>query len=202
MTDSRLIASITAKWEKIASSNSLLSSIYAYPYREVVAREVSLASVKDTDYVVNIGCGAVPFTAIHVARISGAQVWAMEREPDTAQAARQCIQRLGLEQSITIIEGDAAEGVPEGFTAAFVALQAEPKNEILNRLVQTGKADARLVFRAASSLFEGQYDDLDHQLHSSGCVHHNMATFDRSLLYLLGENIQVDAGRGDENGCE
>ncbi|MDF0589767.1 methyltransferase domain-containing protein [Candidatus Methanocrinis natronophilus] len=183
MTFHSIFARFTAAFEKIASRSTVLSEMYAFPYREVVAREISLANIRSGERVLNVGCGAVPFTAIHIARLTQARVLALDRDPDVVRSARACIRRMNLEDRIEVELGDASENVPEDFDAAIVALQAEPKYEIFKKLQERCGSRTPLIFRAPSPSFKDRYDSLPDTLLHDAAIRQSMATFDRSLLY-------------------
>ncbi len=181
----RAIARMTARWEKIASSSATLAELYCLPYREVVRREIVLAGIRPGQTVLCVGCGAVPFTAVHLSRLGLVKVEALDCDPSAAAAARDCVQRLGLDTEIRIWHADAAEVIPADFDAAIVALQAEPKGEILEMLLAAGASEAGIVFRSASASFGGQYDELPSRYRPHGWTRQNMRTFDRSILYRI-----------------
>ena len=186
MLRNRFIATAAAKLEKLAHRSAFFSELYARPYRSVVQGEVDLAGIRSDDCVLNVGCGAIPFTAIHVARLTDASVLAMDRDPSAVMAARQCLERLGLDKMISLIIGDAGREVPPGFTVALVALQAEPKAEIFEQLTRRCGGGARFVFRMPSDRFVGQYDSLKGTPRPDAFTRQNMQTFDRSELFLCG----------------
>ncbi len=185
MSQAGLIAGLTSRWEKLLCRSTFVSRIYSRPYQQVVRREIQIASISTTDVVLNVGCGAVPFSAMYTALFSGARVWAVERQPDAARLAEKCINSWGLQKQVDVITADAACSIPQGFTAALVALQAEPKEAIFRRLCEAAGPGARLVFREPSTQFAGQYDSLADLYQADGFTRQDMVTFDRSLLYRL-----------------
>lgn len=170
--------------EKYCSRSSLLAGLYSLPYKKVVQREVELARITSRDRVLNVGCGAIPFTAIHVANLTGAQVWAMDRDGEAVEHARFCLKKMGMTGQIQVIEGDASLCIPSNFTAAIVALQAEPKALILDNMLSSALQESRLVFRHPCLSYESHYDRLPSSYCYTGQVEHNMQTFDRSLLFV------------------
>jgi hypothetical protein len=56
--------------KKVAGCRTLVS-LYANYYHQVIDNEIKLASVTANDRVLNIGCGAIPFTAILTAKKRG-----------------------------------------------------------------------------------------------------------------------------------
>ncbi|MCK8825269.1 nicotianamine synthase family protein [Fuchsiella alkaliacetigena] len=178
-----LIRPVIAKLEKVCNNSPLLFNLYSWPYKRIVQNEIDLAEIGATDRVLNIGCGAMPFTAVHVARLTGAKVWALDKDPEVIARARNCLARLGLEKQVKVFEGDGKEPFDKDFTAALVALQAEPKEKILKNLLARAQRGANLVFREPRGFFAEQYDQLPSTYQPCDLVKQPMITFDRSVLF-------------------
>lgn len=182
----RIIQPLVSSLEKNCSRWSLLARIYAYPYRQVVQREAGLAGITARDRVLNVGCGAVPFTAIHLAELTGAAIRAVDRDPGAVERARHCLRKLGLGSRVEVAWEDSARGYPGDFSVALVALQAEPKELIFQNLFARSLPGTRLVFRRPSPGFAGHYDHLPGHWKPRGQVRQGMKTFDCSQLFIKG----------------
>lgn len=161
----------------------MLTRLYAMPYRRVIENEIRLGKIGPEDVVLNIGCGAVPFTAIYLATLSGAQVYAMDIDPKAVLLARKCVGNVGLASKITVLESDGAETFDKPFTASIVALQAAPKTRIMGGMKKAAAPGARFIFRLASTPYREHYDALDVSRPADSLVAQPMRTFDRSVLY-------------------
>lgn len=179
----RIIQPVVSKWEKLICSNRVLTEFYAHRYLEAVRKEIALAGITGDDLVLNVGCGALPFTAICTARLTGAKVIAIDRDEKAVTGARSCLESLGLDHLVDVVPGDAADGVPAGFTAAIVALQAEPKAAILRTLLENARPEARIIFRRPSKPFASHYDYLPDTGAAREMVKQEKRTFDASVLY-------------------
>ncbi len=180
-----MIKKTVSKLEKICSRAAPLAQLYSYPYRRVVKKEIELAGISSHDTVLNIGCGAVPFTAIWIARLTKAQVIAADKDQRAIDLAHGCVHKLGLQDRIKPVVCDGAEWVPEGFTVAVIALQAEPKAAIFSNVYQAKGNNIRIVSRAPSRLFESHYGCFPESFAAVAEVSQNMKTFDRSVLFLV-----------------
>lgn len=168
--------------EKYMGGIPLAASLYSRPYKKVVEKEVHLAGIKATDRVLNIGCGAVPFTAVYLARLTGAMVLAQDRDPGAVAKALICLRNFRMQDRVEVLEGDSACFVPGGFDVAIVALQAAPKAAILNNLLAAMNPGARMVFRLPAPQFVKYYDILPQGVATLAEVRHNMQTLDASVL--------------------
>ncbi|WP_291318643.1 nicotianamine synthase family protein [Desulfonatronospira sp.] len=178
-----------AAWEKMSSSSKILTWLYSRPYRQVIENEIKLANLGKDDIVLNIGCGAVPFTALYTAKLAGSRVYALDIDPCAAGYASQCVKMAGLEDRITVMHADGAQDFRHYFTASIVALQAAPKNRILETMQKKSPLGARFIFRLASHQYKDHYDCLQTQILPDAVTSQPMRTFDRSALYLNKEAV-------------
>lgn len=178
------IPPVIAVWEKISSSSSILTKLYSRPYRRVIENEISLAKLSQDDLILNIGCGAVPFTALFLATLTGARVLAVDIDPRAAGLAEKCVKNSGLAHRIQVFQGDGSKPLDISFTASLVALQAAPKDMILGALKQSAPPGARFIFRLPSPSYQDQYDNLSSDLAPGAISAQPMRTFDRSVLYV------------------
>jgi len=172
-----------AAWEKMSSSSKILTWLYSRPYRQVIENEITLAKLGKDDVVLNIGCGAVPFTALYIAKLAGSRVYALDIDPCAAGYAEKCVKKAGLEDRITVMHADGAQDFRHNFTASIVALQAAPKNRILEVMQKKSRPGARFIFRLASSPYKDHYDCLQTKIRPEAETFQPMRTFDRSVLY-------------------
>lgn len=175
------IQSSVAWWEKICSGVPLLADLYLRPYRRVLENEIKLAHIQSTDRVLNIGCGSIPFTAIYLKRLTGAQVWAMDIDQEAIEGANRYLKSIGMEGDITLYQGDGSQTIPLDFTVALVALQAHPKEGILRKLSAVSPA-SRLIFRLPREKYRHHYDTLPSNYQPTALAPQKMRTFDRSIL--------------------
>ena len=205
------LGNTVARLEKSCSVAPRLFDLYTRLYRSVVDREIELAEIDEDDVVLNVGCGAMPFTAALIAKRSGATVYALDHDQSVVREARRNLARAGVADDVEVVVEDGREVVgdgtrlPESCSVAIVALQAEPKDELIDRYRQTQGGPNRLVVRQPRPTFSADYDtvttDSRDAVSDGGCsperissptdtppipadvVSQWMVTFDRSLLF-------------------
>ncbi|TVR72782.1 MAG: methyltransferase domain-containing protein [Spirochaetaceae bacterium] len=178
-----IIKPFVARLERRWAGSRAFFFCYALPYRGVVRREVKLARIGTDDHVLAIGCGALPFTAVLVARMTGARITAVDFDPVAVTDARRVIERLGLGKRITVIEADAARDPLPAAEVALVALQAAPKDSIHHNLLRSLPASrGRALYRLPRRGLEGEYGSFSLDARGCACARHRMPTFDRSVL--------------------
>lgn len=176
-----MIKRIVSQLEKYCCGIHPLAAVYKHYYREVVINEIALGNISRDSRVINVGCGAIPFTAMLLSEITGARVTAMDRDFEASQCAQKSLSRFKLDDLVDVLHGDACD-YPWGtgsFDVALIALQAEPKREIIKNL---SNVVDRIIVRVPSEPFRYQYDHLPPNLEILRSVPQNMKTFNQSVL--------------------
>ncbi len=186
-----LIKPTIQKWEKLCRSNKFLFYLYARPYRKTIAREIALGGITDSDRVLNIGCGALPFTAFYLQKLSGAAVTAIDNDFRAVEQAFSCFSRL---DSVCRVEFKVMDGKTavkyQDFDVVLEALQTDDKLKILQQLHKyKSNRDWEFIVREPRSSFKGQYDYLPAEVVPADEVRQYFPTFDRSLLLTPDQKI-------------
>ncbi len=175
-----MIKRIIARSEKMFSRSRVLSRIYASFYKRIVQREIVVANITAKDIVLHIGCGAVPYTSLHIARLTGAKVIAIDSDLKAVRSAQRVVRKRKLSSQIQVFHWDGVSPFKREFTLAFLSLQAEPKAAIIKALRER-MDPLRVVARLAAKRFAGFYDSLPEGLEIKKSVAHPAKAFDRSV---------------------
>lgn len=181
-----VIPRTTARMEHWMAAVPWVATLYSSVYEDVIRDEVALAGIGADDRVVNVGCGPTPFTALLLARATGAQVTGIDRDPRAVSRAQRLVARCGLERRVRILLGDASDELPP-FDVAVLALQVTPKRPVLAALASRAAPHARLIVRHPADWCEGMYDALGAEVAPLAEVRHHKGAFDRSALYRAGD---------------
>ena len=183
-----LIKEFTGRFEKICRGNKTMFKLYALPYRNTVSREVELGNISSDDVVLNIGCGALPFTAYFIASLSGADVIAVDCDEEVLSSARRCLGDFigdsgeGSVEVRALPGGQAIENC--NFDIVMAALQTENKLSLLQLLAGTKKDENwSFLVREPRDDVEGQYDKLATSIEPEDEIKQYFPTFDRTVLY-------------------
>ncbi len=181
-----VIPRTTARLEQWMAALPRVATLYVGAYRDVIRREAALAGIEADDRVLNIGCGAAPFTALLLARETGALITALDHDHRAVKSARRMVRRCGLGRQVKVRLGEASDGVPP-FDVAVLALQVTPKRPVLAALASRAAPHARLIVRHPADWCEGMYDALGAEVAPLAEVRHHKGAFDRSALYRAGD---------------
>ena len=178
-----VIQSLVAKFEKNYNKSKFFFNMYANQYKNILNNEIKLGNISKKDRVLNIGCGGMPFTAIFLSEMTGAEIIAVDHDEEAVKKASEFVSRNNI-KNISIICSKGQNINEISFNKALVALQAFPKVDILNNLLKISEKGSRLIFRQPRNIFKGNYDFLDEKTADS-FVNQKMITFNKSLLYIV-----------------
>lgn len=189
MEKRKVISPVVRAIEEALLAVPFLPRLYMAPYKTVIKREIKLAKLKPGKRILQIGAGSIPFTAIYLAQLAQVSVCAIDTDQDAVHKARAWIKKLGLTNCIEIEVGNGKDFPASKFDAAFVALQAEPKKEIISNLLAQGEDGMRVVIRQPRERFLSQYDQVPENWLYGKKIKHRMITFSSSIL-ITKEGIQ------------
>ncbi|QGT99342.1 hypothetical protein SYNTR_0749 [Candidatus Syntrophocurvum alkaliphilum] len=178
-----MLKNLFASWEKISCNFYPAFYFYHRLYRDVVQNEIKLGQITSNDKVLNIGCGAIPFTAIHIVQMTGAKVIALDKDTEAVERAKHCLKKYRLDRNIEIKIGDGVNEIPVPFTVAIVALQVKEKVKVLENLQSKGEPGGNLIFRQPTDAYKTVYGFLPNDYLPVSKTLQNMKTFKESYLY-------------------
>ena len=143
---------------EILESQSPWNVLEKYPfyrnYLRLVRTEYEGFGLKSGDIVFFLGSGPLPLTLIVFFRCHGVKGIGIEQDPVRAQLSIKALDKLGLTEDITIINGNHLSMNPVDFIypdigkrALMIAAQAEPKKEILDHLLKVIPSGCRISYR-------------------------------------------------------
>lgn len=163
----------------------VLPSIYLFVYKNIIRKEIKLANINSKDNILNIGCGALPFTAILINKFTSANVTAIDFDKKAVTSAKSLIKKFKLENKINVIYGDGNNFSTNDFSVILIALHAFDKNKIFENILKNNKDNTRVVFRLPRKFFVKEYQTLSDKYKYTSKVKHFMLTFNKSVLFLL-----------------
>ncbi len=180
----QIIRPLIQKWEKLCQGNKFLFFLYAKPYRKAVAREAELANITSTDKVLNIGCGALPFTAYYLQKITRDKVIAIDNDRSAVEQAAILLSDLELKNNIELKTMTGTEAVTNlDYNVVVAALQTANKEKILARISETKTNDNwKFVLREPRERVAGQYDSLSSDIPYADQAKQYFPTFSKSVM--------------------
>ncbi|PID99153.1 hypothetical protein CSA80_03500 [Candidatus Saccharibacteria bacterium] len=139
------------------------AQVETYPLYErfggLTAKEIAAAEIQKTDNVLFIGSGPFPVSPILLHQQSGgARIHCFDSSQEACDTSRRLVARLGLQRAITIdrkagqdarLPSASAPGEMSEYDVVVVALLAQPKQKVLDRIQKTASSDTRVVLRTS-----------------------------------------------------
>ena len=106
-----------------------------YPrYETLIRTQMEQLDLPRPKRLAFIGGGPVPLSLILLNRLYGIRSVGLDIDPKAVALARQCLERLGLDQEIAIVQGTEDTLAELDWDMVMIAALAEPKRRIFNSL--------------------------------------------------------------------
>ena len=120
-------------------------------YEEIIGieykKESKMFDISESKNLLHIGSGAYPITAIMLAKITDAEIVAIDRNSVAINLAKKVISKNELYKKITVKRGDGAEYPVESFDTIIISSCSVPKLEILEHIFKTAKPKSKIIVR-------------------------------------------------------
>jgi precorrin-6B methylase 2 len=131
---------LSCKMKKIAK-------MYEESISKEYEKESKIFDLSSAKSILHIGCGAYPITAMTLAKINGAKITVIDKNPEIIKLAENVIQEKNLCKRITIEQGDGTNYPVEEFDTIIISGCAFPKQQILEHVFQNAKSGSKTIFR-------------------------------------------------------
>ncbi len=133
--------------EALAVCSSWISYLYAHIfYTDMLNKEFALANLTEEAYVLHIGCGAYPCTALYLAQ-KGCRVDACDCSVKAVDKAQALVVREGHSSKITLFPENGLFVDCSVYDAVWVSLNICPKEKIIIQALNRLKPGGKLIYR-------------------------------------------------------
>ena len=190
------IIGLTRRLEYLAAKSRLFYWIASHYYRNVIQKEIGLASITAHDHILCIGGGICPFSAILFHQISGAKVTVIDNCGECIRPAQQLIGRLGLDGYVNVIRQDGGEinFSLSDFSVVHFALQVFPMESVFPKVRKQVVPGTKLLIRRPKKSFDALYSQLPCSLsaHCRCVTHQRACNIGSTLLYVTQDRLNED----------
>ena len=137
--------------ETISLKLEKLLLLYVKYYDDLLEHEIQIAKISNLTQVAHIGCGPIPSTSILIAKKTGANVVAIDKNQQAVKKASLCVNKLKLTDKITIKNAEASTFPIENFDVLIISHAVKPREKFLYHVSKTMKENAIIVYRSFSS---------------------------------------------------
>ena len=132
---------LSCKMKKIAK-------IYERSIGKEYEKESKIFDISGAKSILHIGCGAYPITAMTLAKISGAKIVGIDRNPKSIKLAKNVVQEKKLSK-ITIEQGDGVNYHVKEFDTIIISGCSYPKKQILENIFENAKPQSKIILRTS-----------------------------------------------------
>ncbi len=165
--------------EKMLSFSRLTIKLYMLPYKKIVLKEIALAKLED-QHIIFVGCGAIPFTALYIARYTNCKITAIDIDKEALKTAKRVVKKLNAESQITLMSNDTFFKAQRAYDLVFLSLQTTPLKAMIKRLYQP---KVKFMTRVAKAKYQTHYDTLPQDIDVIAKTAYRMKAFDETWLF-------------------
>ncbi|MCP1662613.1 MULTISPECIES: nicotianamine synthase family protein [Methanocalculus] len=141
------IGRLTKSIESFLSRWPGIGHLYAARlYSSVVDSEIGLADLREGSRILHVGCGALPYTALHLAE-KGFSVTAIDSDQSALLAAERYVRHHSPDADVTFECLNGANCDPSDYDAVWVSLNVGPKEAVVLHLLGHMRNGAKLIYR-------------------------------------------------------
>jgi len=142
-----LLDSLYFKFEVFSSNVSFFSCIYIKFHEPSVKKEIKLADLLQDDKILHIGCGAIPYTAIVLAKKTNAHITCIDNKHQTIDVANVYLKKHNLLDKITIEHGEGTTYDVSKFDTVVISYGISCQDLVLKHVLSSIKKGAKIVLR-------------------------------------------------------
>jgi threonine dehydrogenase-like Zn-dependent dehydrogenase len=137
--------------EKAIVNLQRLHYIYFDFYSDIIKNEIALAGISKENKILHIGCGPIPATSILIAKMTGARVTCIDKDPISIQKATLCVSYNGLSEKIKVAHFDSWTYPVEKFDIIIISQGVKPIIKTLSHIAKSMNENALIIYRTSFS---------------------------------------------------
>lgn len=154
----KFLDSLYFKLEVFFSRISFLSWAYIKFHELSVKKEIELAGLSQDDKILHIGCGAIPYTSIVLARKTNACITGIDNKSQIVDVANVYLKKHNLLDKITIERGDGNTYDASKFDTIIISYGIACPDTVLKHVISSIKDGAKIVLRRSAEEKNGYID--------------------------------------------
>ena len=183
----RWITDLTYKIECRAAEAGTIYQLASQYYKDIIKKEVVLASITGNDHILCIGGGICPFSAIIFHQTTGAKVTVIDNNMACIPKAKEIIDRLSIGNFVHVLyqDGGSKDVDLTAYSVVHLALQVTPMDYVFSQVERQVLPGAKLLIRRPKQALGGMYSKMSNpQLAGCPYVAHKSRNIGSTLLYI------------------
>ena len=141
-----MIAWLTKHFERWAHRVPLFDPFFRWYYAPLVKEETRMARFKESDHILVIGGGSMPYSAFYLARYTKAHMTIIDCDAKAVTLGQRFIERKKMRR-VRYILGCALAIDLSPYSAIHVAKQVAPKSLVMDRLTKEATKGTKVLLR-------------------------------------------------------
>ena len=116
-----------------------------------VKKEIAMLQLSSSDKVLHIGCGAIPYTSVVMAREIGARVTGIDHKSRVVMLSTQYIKQCKLSDLVIIKKGEGSTCDVSGFDVIILSYGVANQDVVLQHVLDSSNAGSRILLRRSTT---------------------------------------------------
>lgn len=145
--------------ESMLERSKFLSNLYTKFFTKMTIEEFSMTGIdpmKNANVLV-IGCGPVPHTLVILGKNTNWNIRGIDKDASAVEKARDVIRENNLEDRVKVEKEEGLNVDLKDYDLIVIAYGVEPKEKILERVLNEKSPDAKVIYRTAWDMFDVIY---------------------------------------------
>jgi len=140
--------------QKIVANQENVESVFRSHNHALLRHEALEANISEEATIGFVGCGCLPWSAIALHQLFGADVYGFDRDHELVGLGGAVVERLGIQRAVRIhaCEGDAIDF--SQFSHVYLAGMCDQKLTIIERVSAGLRAGGKLLIRSSRSPYQ------------------------------------------------
>ena len=138
-------------FEILSNYIPFFAELYIKYHSPSVKKEIEMSRLSQSDKVLHIGCGAIPYTSIVIAREINTDIVGIDHKPRIVKVANDYIKRYNLSDMIRIERGNGKTYDVSDFDVVIISYGIIDQDLVLRHVTDSMKDGARIILRRSTA---------------------------------------------------
>lgn len=139
------------QYEIIAQKILFLAKIYIKIHHPSVLKEIKMCDISSSDKVIQIGCGAIPYTLIIFYNELKVSLTGIDIKEKAVTQAKEFLKKFNLPQEIKIKKGDGSNYDFSKYDLILISYGAKNTEQVLKNVLSNSKQNTKILLRKTTA---------------------------------------------------
>jgi precorrin-6B methylase 2 len=138
-------------YEYLFSHILFFSTLYLIFHKNAVEKEIFYFHLSQSDRILHIGCGAIPYTLILISRELKAYVLGIDHKKKIVNIANKFLKKNNLVNKCRIVVGEGNQYSVSDFNVIIISYGVENQDLVLKHVFNSMQDNARIILRKSTT---------------------------------------------------